>query len=118
MPKPFKKIRISTKSELLYGALLLLLALIARSAALSLPASFLRDAASMLSVVMLIGGVIVVVVGLWHAANRAASPGSMPASSIAGWFPDPKDSTQLRFWDGREWTGETARREIAEIRPS
>jgi hypothetical protein len=37
---------------------------------MSMSANILRDAVSMLSVVMLIGGVIVVVVGLWHAARR------------------------------------------------
>lgn len=23
-----------------------------------------------------------------------------------GWYPDPTNSTQLRFWDGRTWTAE------------
>ena len=74
MPKPFGTMRMTTRSELLYGSLFLLIALIARSVSLSMSVSFLRDSISMLSVVMLIGGVIVVVVGLWHAAGRANNP--------------------------------------------
>jgi hypothetical protein len=70
MPKPFGAMRMSTKSELLSGALFLVLALIARSAAASLPANLLRDTVAILSLVMLLGGIIVVVVGLWHAVTR------------------------------------------------
>jgi hypothetical protein len=102
--------RMTTRSELLYGALFLLVALIARSVSMSLSVSFLRDAISILSVVMLIGGVIVLVVGLWHAASRVENPTSPSGSRIAGWFPDPDDATLLRYWDGSAWTGETARR--------
>ena len=95
MPKSFGTMRMTTKSELLYGALFLLIALIARSVSLSMSVSFLRDAVSMLSVVMLFGGVIVTVVGMWHAARRAESPTPgpvFPAFRPAG-FPDPEDST-------------------------
>lgn len=115
MPKPFGTMRMTTKSELLYGALFLLIALIARSVALSMSISFLRDAVSMLSVVMLIGGVIVVVVGLWHAASRANNPAPMTAVCLPGWFPDHEDATLLRFWDGNEWNGDTARRENVQV---
>jgi hypothetical protein len=80
MPKPFGTMRMSTKSELLSGALFLVLALIARSAAASLPANLLRDAVAMLSLVMLLGGIIVVVVGLWHAVSRTGSAHRSEAS--------------------------------------
>jgi hypothetical protein len=115
VPKPFGTMRMTTKSELLYGALFLLLALIARSVAMSMSVSFLRDAVSMLSVVMLIGGVIVVVVGLWHAASRANNPSPMTAARLPGWFPDHDDPTLLRYWDGTAWNGDTARRETAKV---
>ena len=115
MPKSFGTMRMTTKSELLYGALFLLIALIARSVSLSMPVSFLRDSVSMLSVVMLIGGVIVIVVGLWHAASRVEHLASPSSSRIAGWFPDPADETLLRYWDGTAWTGETARRDDAHV---
>lgn len=113
MPKPFGTMRMTTKSEILYAALFLLIALIARSVALSMPVSFLRDAVSMLSVVMLIGGVIVVIVSLWHAASRASNPAPALALPLPGWFPDHDDPTLLRYWDGIAWNGDTARREIA-----
>ena len=115
MPKPFGTMRMTTKSELLYGGLLLLLALIARSVAMSLPASLLRDAMGMLSIVMLIGGVIVVVVGLWHAALRAGNPPAQAGFSVPGWFPDLDDATLLRYWDGHTWTGDTAHRESTRV---
>jgi hypothetical protein len=116
VPKPFGTVRISTRSELLYGGLLLLLALIARSVAMSMSVSLLRDAVSMVSVVMLVGGVIVVVVGLWHAARRAEPPSPRPGFSVPGWFPDLDDETLLRYWDGNAWTGDTSRRENAQVR--
>jgi hypothetical protein len=114
MPKPFGTMRMSTKPELLYGALFLLIALIARSVAVSMSVSFLRDAVSMLSVVMLVGGIIVVVVGLWHAARRADDSPPATAPAQAGWFPDQQDATLLRYWDGSGWNGDTARRDTAE----
>jgi hypothetical protein len=107
--------RMTTKSEFLYGALFLLIALIARSVSMSMSVSFLRDAIGMLSVVMLIGGVIVVVVGLWHAASCANNPAPMTAASLRGWFPDHDDPTLLRYWDGTAWTGDTARRETDQV---
>ena len=30
---------------------------------------------------------------------------SSPNSTPAGWFPDPRDSQRLIYWDGRNWTG-------------
>jgi hypothetical protein len=84
---------------------------------MSVPVSWLRDVASMLSVVMLIGGVIVVVVGLWHAARRAENPATMTPSSVPGWFCDHDDATLLRYRDGSAWTGDTARCEAAQALP-
>jgi hypothetical protein len=115
VPKPFGTMRMTTKSELLYGALFLLIAFVARSVSMSLSVSLLRDAISMLSVVMLIGGVIVLVVGLWHAASGEGTPPAMTATPITGWFPDPDDATLLRYWDGSAWTGETARLENVQV---
>jgi hypothetical protein len=106
--------RMTTKSELRYGGLFLVIAVIARSVALSMSASFLRDAVSMLSVVMLIGGGVVVVVGLWHAASRANNPAPTTAASLPGWFPDHDDPTLLRHWDGTAWNGDTARRQTVQ----
>jgi len=116
MPKPFGTMHMTSRSELLYGGLFLLVALIARSASLSMSASFLRDVVSMFSALMLIGGVIVLVVGLWHAASRLPFPTSVPASGLPGWFPDQVDESLLRYWDGKQWNGDTARRESAKAR--
>lgn len=30
------------------------------------------------------------------------------AQPPAGWYPDPQDATQQRYWDGTAWTGHTA----------
>ncbi|HVV77509.1 MAG TPA: DUF2510 domain-containing protein [Mycobacteriales bacterium] len=30
------------------------------------------------------------------------------AQPPAGWYPDPQDATQQRYWDGAAWTGHTA----------
>lgn len=30
------------------------------------------------------------------------------AQPPAGWYPDPSDATQQRYWDGSAWTGHTA----------
>ncbi|HWA64811.1 MAG TPA: DUF2510 domain-containing protein [Mycobacteriales bacterium] len=30
------------------------------------------------------------------------------AQPPAGWYPDPSDATQQRYWDGSTWTGHTA----------
>ena len=117
MPTPFGTMRMTTKSELLYGALFLLLALITRSIALAMPGNFARDTVSMFSVIMLIGGVIVIVVALWHAAGRADRPPTLTMSNLPGWFPDPDDASLLRYWNGTEWDGDTATRENAVIQP-
>jgi hypothetical protein len=109
--------RMTTKSELLYGALFLLVALVASSVAASMPVNFLRDVVSMLSVVMLIGGVIVVVVGLWHAASRDNQHEAKTVAGVPGWFPDHDDRTLLRYWDGSVWNGDTARRESIQVQP-
>jgi hypothetical protein len=120
MPTPFGVMRMSPKSELSYGALFLVVSLVARSVALAAPVGLLRDAVGVFSVVMLVGGVIVVIVGLWHAARRAdhAPPAPRDAALGAptgdpGWFPDQVDSSLLRFWNGHAWTGDTARRKTS-----
>ena len=74
MPTPLGPMRMSTKSELSYGALFLVVSLVARSAALAAPVGLVRDVVGVVSVVMLVGGVVVVIVGLWHAARRTDRP--------------------------------------------
>ncbi|WP_203748738.1 DUF2510 domain-containing protein [Cellulomonas chitinilytica] len=36
-------------------------------------------------------------------------------TATAGWYPDPQQPTQLRYWDGARWTGylvDTARPDV------
>ena len=42
----------------------------------------------------------------------AVQPGAQPAaaSAVGGWYPDPQDPGQWRWWDGREWTDQRAPR--------
>lgn len=47
-------------------------------------------------------GLVLVVVGI----KRARTPESAAAvSPPANWYPDPANPTQLRYWDGANWTG-------------
>lgn len=39
-------------------------------------------------------------------ASSAASP--PPTSAPAGWYSDPQEEARLRYWDGQQWTGDTA----------
>jgi len=37
-----------------------------------------------------------------------AMPTTLPPAVPAGWYPDPQVAGQLRYWDGNNWTTETA----------
>jgi hypothetical protein len=39
-----------------------------------------------------------------HASKRHYFYASHVTSAPAGWHPDPHDATQLRYWDGDQWT--------------
>lgn len=38
-----------------------------------------------------------------HSPQPQSSP---PSTAAADWYPDPGDTTRLRFWDGSGWTGD------------
>lgn len=42
------------------------------------------------------------------AADETATAGA--ASNPAGWYPDPQESSLQRYWDGSQWTTNTAPR--------
>lgn len=41
-------------------------------------------------------------------SDETPPPSEPPAEPVAGWYPDPYDSSQQRYWDGSIWTGHTA----------
>lgn len=40
--------------------------------------------------------------------ERPPAPSSPPASAPAGWYADPHGQQRLRYWDGHDWTADTA----------
>ncbi|WP_371176738.1 DUF2510 domain-containing protein [Buchananella felis] len=42
-------------------------------------------------------------------AHDAAAPAAQAAAAapVAGWYADPANAAQLRYWDGTAWTGQT-----------
>ncbi|WP_371164783.1 DUF2510 domain-containing protein [Buchananella felis] len=42
-------------------------------------------------------------------AHDAAAPAAQAAAAapVAGWYADPANAAQLRYWDGAAWTGQT-----------
>ena len=37
------------------------------------------------------------------------------AQQVPGWYPDPNDARQLRFWDGQKWTPNTKFESSAQV---
>lgn len=50
-------------------------------------------------------GVILLVAGLILVANH-----QRPETPAPGWYPDPQQPAELRYWDGDKWTPHTRRR--------
>jgi hypothetical protein len=75
--------------------------------------------AEILIVVVVVGaiaGMVAIVVMLIrsgeHPAERAVSADAPPpvnesGASPSGWYPDPDDASQRRYWDGNVWTKRT-----------
>lgn len=42
----------------------------------------------------------------------------MSDAPIAGWYPDPRDAAQWRWWNGADWTADTAARPAAPTWPA
>lgn len=56
-------------------------------------------------------GAVVTLVQYLNKPVVVAQPPPPPSNPAAGWLPDPTDTTILRYWDGTQWTGQTARRD-------
>lgn len=53
--------------------------------------------------------------------SRRTYPAGWPTDPPAGWFPDPTQRHEMRYWDGRLWTAEVStngRMSSDPIRPS
>jgi hypothetical protein len=37
-----------------------------------------------------------------------SKPAPEASGPVAGWYPDPKGEARLRYWDGKDWTENTA----------
>lgn len=59
----------------------------------------------LLALPFIIAGVAIII-----AIQRRGRTTALSAPA-AGWLPDPTDATLLRYWDGAQWTGQTAKRE-------
>lgn len=69
---------------------------------------------TILCLIAFICGLVMTVVGAigWSKqADRHQQPPASPPGPPAGWLPDPTDATLLRYWDGVQWTGQTAKRD-------
>lgn len=62
----------------------------------------------MLLVVLVVVGLIVLIV---KATKRGRETTVIISGQAAGWYPDPSDDQLLRYWDGTQWTGDTAQKD-------
>jgi multisubunit Na+/H+ antiporter MnhB subunit len=43
---------------------------------------------------------------------------SQPARAPRGWYPDPSDASNQRYWNGKRWTGRRLEPDIEGLRPT
>jgi hypothetical protein len=56
--------------------------------------------------------VIAAFVAMVSAADRRTPKGRVPVGIAPGWYPDARDESLLRYFDGRSPTDRTSRREL------
>jgi hypothetical protein len=54
-------------------------------------------------------GLVLLIVGLVRRRQRPAPSAGGGPLPPAGWYPDPSDPSQQRYWDSRQWTDQTYR---------
>jgi Protein of unknown function (DUF2510) len=59
---------------------------------------------------MLIPVAVLVLLCVWLVKRRGTSRTPGPVATPAGWYADPFDPDQLRWWDGSAWTESMAQR--------
>lgn len=57
-----------------------------------------------------VAGVVWLIVALLTGRKPTPAVGASPTGA-GGWYPDPEDPSQLRWWDGRQWTDQRAPRQ-------
>lgn len=73
--------------------------------------AFLGFALAGMGALFALAGLAWLVVALVTGGDKETVQAAQPAAGVqGGWYPDPQDPAQWRWWDGRQWTDQRAPR--------